>query len=135
LNVKILFIIGYSFELAFSRQLDLYYLSWQTDSELVEFRKSIMRGLSNIAESLIKESNLNPTVSDVFVKWNQIVGEELSKYVEPHKVVKMNGSNILIVKTKNCCATEIQHDSLQLIEKLNSYFKNDLFSVVRVIQE
>jgi len=94
-----------------------------------------MRGLSNIAESLIKESNLNPTVSDVFVKWNQIVGEELSKYVEPHKVVKMNGSNILIVKTKNCCATEIQHDSLQLIEKLNSYFKNDLFSVVRVIQE
>ena len=94
-----------------------------------------MRGLSNIAESVIKESNLNPTVSDVFVKWNQIVGEELAQYLEPHKVVKMNGSNILVVKSKNCCATEIQHNSLQLIEKLNGYFRSDVFSVVRVIRE
>ena len=94
-----------------------------------------MRVLSNIAESLIKESNLNPVVSDVFVKWNQIVGEELAQCIEPHKVTKMNGSNILVVKSKNCCATEIQHNSLQLIEKLNSYFRDDLFSVVRVIQE
>ena len=94
-----------------------------------------MRGLSNIAESLIKESSLNPAVSDVFVKWNQIVGDELAQYVEPHKVVKMNGSNILVVKSKNCCATEVQHNSLQLIEKLNGYFQNDIFSVVRVIQE
>ncbi len=94
-----------------------------------------MRGLSNIAESLIKESNLNPTVSDVFVRWDRIVGERLAQYVEPHKVVKMNGSNVLIVKSKNCCSTEIQHDSLQLIEKLNNYFQSDFFSVVRVIQE
>lgn len=94
-----------------------------------------MRGLSNIAESLIKESKLNPTVSDVFVKWDQIVGEEIARYIEPYKVIKMNDSNILVVKSKNCCATEIQHNSLQLIEKLNSYFKNNIFSVVRVIQE
>lgn len=94
-----------------------------------------MRGLSNIAESLIRESNLDPAVSDVFVKWDQIVGEELAQYIEPHKVIKMNGSNILVVKSKNCCATEVQHNSLQLIEKLNGYFQNDIFSVVRVIQE
>lgn len=93
-----------------------------------------MRGLSNIAESLIRESNLDPAVSDVFVKWDQIVGEELAQYIEPHKVIKMNGSNILVVKSKNCCATEVQHNSLQLIEKLNGYFQNDIFSVVRVIQ-
>ena len=77
---------------------------------------------------------MNPTISDIFVKWDQIVGDDLARCVEPHKVVKMNGSNILIVKSKNCCATEVQHNSLQLIEKLNSYFQNDLFSVVRVIQ-
>ena len=94
-----------------------------------------MRGLSNIAESLIRESNLDPAVSDVFVKWDQIVGEELAQYIEPYKVIKMNGSNILVVKSKNCCATEVQHNSLQLIEKLNGYFQNDIFSVVRVIQE
>lgn len=94
-----------------------------------------MRSLSSIAESLIEGSDLDPTVSDVFVKWNQIVGEELAQYVEPHKVTKMNDSNILVVKSKNCCVTEVQHNSLQLIEKLNGYFQNDLFSVVRVIQE
>ena len=94
-----------------------------------------MRGLSNIAESLVKESKLDPTVSDVFVKWDQIVGEEIAQYIEPHKVIKMNNSNILVVKSKNGCATEIQHNSLQLIEKLNCYFRNDVFSVVRVIQE
>lgn len=130
-----LFVIGHTFEFCFSRQLDLKFSSCQTNSELVKSRESVMRGLSNIAELLIKESNLNTSVSDVFVKWDQIVGEELAQYVEPHKVVKMNGSNVLIVKSKNCCATEIQHDSLQVIEKLNSYFQDDLFSVVRVIQE
>ncbi len=130
-----MFAIGHIFEFCFSRQLDLKFSSWQTSLKSVRSRESIVRGLSNIAESLIKESNLNPTVSDVFVKWDQIVGENLARYVEPHKVVKMNGSNVLIVKSKNCCATEIQHDSLQLIEKLNSYFQSNLFSVVRVIQE
>ncbi len=93
-----------------------------------------MRGLSNIAEALIKESHLNPTVSDIFVKWNEIIGEDLSQCVEPHKVVKMNGLNILIVRAKNGCATEVQHDSLRIIEKLNGYFKKDFFSAVRVIQ-
>lgn len=92
-----------------------------------------MRGLSNIAEALIKESKLDPTISDIFVKWNEIVGEDLAQCIEPHKVVKMNGINILIVRTKNCCATEIQHDSLRIIEKLNEYFKKDFFSVIRVI--
>ena len=93
-----------------------------------------MRGLSNIAESLIKESNLSPTVSDVFANWDEIVGKELASCVEPQKIIKMNGSNILIVKSKNCCATEIQHDSLLIIDKLNNYFQNNVFSVVRVIQ-
>ncbi len=94
-----------------------------------------MRGLSNIAESLVKESNLNPTISDIFVKWEEIVGEEFSSHIEPHKVVKMNGETILIVKCKNCCAIEVQHDSLQIIDKLNKYFQQKIFSVVRVIQE
>lgn len=94
-----------------------------------------MRGLSNIAESLIKESNLNPTVSDIFMNWDEIVGEEFAACVEPYKVVKMNGENILTVRCKNCCATEIQHDSLRIIEKLNGYFKNKVFSVIRVIQK
>lgn len=92
-----------------------------------------MRGLSNIAEALIKESKLDPTISDIFVKWNEIVGEDFAQCIEPHKVVKMNGINILIVRAKNCCATEIQHDSLRIIEKLNEYFKKDFFSVIRVI--
>lgn len=93
-----------------------------------------MRGLSNIAESLIKESNLNPTVSDIFVNWDKIVGEELASCIEPHKVVKMSGSNILIVKSKNGCAIEVQHDSLLIIEKLNTYLHDKVFSVIRVIQ-
>ncbi len=92
-----------------------------------------MRGLSNIAEALIEESNLNPTISDIFVNWDEIIGENLAQYVEPHKVIKMNGFNILIVQAKNCCAMEIQHDSLQIIEKLNEYLKQDFFSAIRVI--
>ncbi len=94
-----------------------------------------MRGLANIAETLINESNLNSTISDIFVKWSEIIGKNLARYVEPYKLIKMNGRNILIVRAKNCCATEIQHDSFQLIEKLNEYFKKEIFSAIRVIQE
>ena len=70
-----------------------------------------MRGLSNIAETLIKGSNLNPTISDIFVKWDEIIGESIAQCVKPHKVIKMNKQNILVVKVKDCCAMEIQHDS------------------------
>jgi len=93
-----------------------------------------VRGLANIAETLIKESNLSSTISDIFVKWDEIIGEDFAPYVEPHKVIKMNGRNILIVRAKDCCATEVQHDSLQIIEKLNKYFKKEIFSAIRVIQ-
>ena len=93
-----------------------------------------MRNLSNIAEDLIKECKLNSNIDDLFVKWDQIVGKDFSKNVEPIKVLDMNGTNVLIVRSKNYCATEIQHDSFQIIEKLNKYFQQDLVSVIRVVR-
>ena len=93
-----------------------------------------VRGLAGIAESLIKESSFDPDVGDIFEKWSEIVGQEVSKNIEPYKVIKIHKSHVLIVKAKNCCATEIQHNSFQLIDKLNEYLKKEFFSVVRVIQ-
>ncbi len=117
---------------AVTTNIDLHLFKWQTKTYF-KIRERNVRELSNIVETLIQESDLNPTISDVFVKWNEIIGESIAQYVEPHKVVKMNGFNILIVRAKNCCTTEIQHDSLQIIEKLNEYFKKDFFSAIRII--
>ena len=97
-------------------------------------REKRVRGLAYIVETLIKESNLSPTISDVFVKWGEIIGEDFAQCIEPHKVIKMNNQNILIVRATDCCTTEIQHDSLQIIEKLNKYFNKNIFSAIRVIQ-
>ena len=117
---------------AVTTNIDLYLFKWQTETYF-KIRERNVRELSNIVETLIQKSDLNPTFSDVFVKWNEIIGESIAQYVEPHKVVKMNGFNILIVRAKNCCTTEIQHDSLKIIEKLNEYFKKDFFSAIRII--
>ena len=94
-----------------------------------------MRTFGDIALSLISEKKSDSIYGDVFLKWQEIVGEELANIVVPHKIVKMDEKNLLVVKSQNGCPIELQHDSLRIIKALNRYFKSDLFSVIRVIQK
>lgn len=94
-----------------------------------------MRKAGDIAHSLISESGFEVSYRDVFLKWREIVGDELSASVDPHKIVKMNKKNLLIVKSRGKCPVELQHDSLKIIKSLNKYFGIELFSVIRVIQK
>ena len=92
-----------------------------------------MQTVGNLAESLISKSN--PAFAEIFVDWRKIVGDSIAEAVDPHKIVKMNDSNVLVLKVKSGCAIEIQHDSLQILNSLNSYFGEKIFSVVRVFSE
>lgn len=94
-----------------------------------------MKSLAAVADEILEKCDLDPTICDIFNKWEVIVGPELAQYVTPNKIVKINGANILIVKSRNCCVTEVQHDSINIIDKVNQYFKTDYCAAVRVIQE
>ena len=94
-----------------------------------------MRRFGDVALSLISENKSNSIYNDVFLKWREIVGEELADVVVPHKIVKIDKKNLLIVRSQNGCPVELQHDSFRIIQALNRYFECDLFSIIRVIQE
>ena len=93
-----------------------------------------MKTLGNIAEQLISASSQNHPFSDVFLKWDSIVGETIADLAEPHKIMEMSAGKILIVKAKQGCAIELQHESTNMIDAVNSYFKKKSFIAIRVIQ-
>ena len=93
-----------------------------------------MKTIGNIAEQLISASSQNHPFSDVFLKWDEIVGENVATLAEPHKIMEMSAGKILIVKAKQGCAIELQHESTNMIDAINSYFKKKSFIAIRVIQ-
>ena len=94
-----------------------------------------MRRFGNIALSLMSEKKFDSIYNDVFLKWREIVGDELADTVVPYKIVKIDKKALLILKSQNGCPVEQQHDSFQIIKAINRYFKQDLFSIIRVIQK
>lgn len=63
---------------------------------------------------------------DVLVRWPQIVGQEFAAHVQPLKIAYPKGrrdAGVLHVRVSSSAfATELQHDSARLIERVNRYF-------------
>jgi len=93
-----------------------------------------MQSLGNIAEHIISNSQRNHSLADVFLKWEEIVGKQLALISEPYKIVEVSAGKILILKIKQGCAIELQHESLTIISLINKYFKETPFTAIRVIQ-
>ena len=92
-----------------------------------------MQRIGNVLQKLSNAELPTPQM-DLFSNWEEIVGKEISEIVRPHKVGKFRDINILILKAQACCAVEIQHDSLHILNLVNKYFRKKIFSVVRVVQ-
>lgn len=93
-----------------------------------------MNRVGAIAENLISKADRNPFV-EVFADWRDIVGAEIADILTPYKVTTILGRNLLVLKANDGCMTELQHQSMQIIDLLNQHFKSKIFSVIRVIKD
>ncbi len=94
-----------------------------------------MKPLGNLVKNLLFSEKQKYPFSDIFLKWEEIVGYDIAEISEPVKVINMINGNVLLIKVKGTCAVETQHNSLKIIKAINDYLGNKTFVAIRVIQE
>jgi len=93
-----------------------------------------LRDLSNIAENLIRHMENKPAYLDIFLKWEEVVGEYNASICRPLKVVNVGKDKLLILKTIKGRGLEIQHSTDQILGIINGFTKNKTFSQIKVVQ-
>lgn len=89
--------------------------------------------IKNIAENLIKRSIKRPKYLDIFSCWTEIVDERISRLAAPYKIVGST-TKTLVIKVKKGYAIQIQHESVKILNAVNSYFNEEVFFQLKVIQ-
>ena len=89
--------------------------------------------IGNIAANLVKHSIKNPECLDTFSHWNDIVDAQISCLATPYKIIGKTPKT-LVIKVKKGYALQIQHESMSILQTVNAYFHEQVFSQLRVIQ-
>ncbi|MBR1734205.1 MAG: DUF721 domain-containing protein [Alphaproteobacteria bacterium] len=98
-------------------------------------KKSILaENIGDIADIFIKKNIRKPTYANLFTNWNVVVGSELASKAVPFKIMTQGDQKILVLKSKKGCSTEIQHCSLKILENVNHFLGESVFSFIKVIQ-
>lgn len=92
-----------------------------------------MLSVSDIAAKILGNTP-KPFAADVFLKWKEIVGEPYSSMSTPYKVTTFAKQKILIVQAVPGCGVLIQHESWEILQRVNDYLKQKYFAQVKVIQ-
>tara|TARA_B100000029_G_scaffold516590_1_gene631516 strand:- start:6831 stop:7295 length:465 start_codon:yes stop_codon:yes gene_type:complete len=98
--------------------------------------KKIGKSLPKIITKDIKKKNF--IQFSLLNNWKSIIGEEISRFCKPEKVVFSHNENIngtIYLKTIRGKSLEIEFKSEEIIEKLNQYFGYKAINKISVIQE
>ncbi|MDR3186819.1 MAG: DciA family protein [Holosporaceae bacterium] len=90
--------------------------------------------VGDIAKVFVKNIKNRPIYLEIFANWSLVVGERIALISTPHKVVHAGSSNVLVLKTLKGCGLEIQHESLNILNKVNNFLSKNYFSQIKVIQ-
>jgi hypothetical protein len=90
--------------------------------------------IGEITDNLIKNVKNKPSYLEIFANWKSVVGEYVASVCVPYKIVKVPSNKMLILKAKKGYALEIQHESLKILEAINTFLGEVYFSRVHVIQ-
>mgnify|MGYP006441491667 CR=1 FL=1 len=79
--------------------------------------RTLGRSLHKLLKPLAQKSGF--VDARIFSHWRQIVGQDIATIAKPQKL----SNNTLVLTVPNgAVALEVQHQSLQLIERINSHF-------------
>lgn len=92
-----------------------------------------MQSIADIATKIFKNTP-RPVATDIFLKWEEVVGVPYSSMATPYKVTTFKQQKILILQAVPGCGVLIQHESWEILHRVNDYLKQKYFSQVKVIQ-
>ncbi|MDR0753224.1 MAG: DciA family protein [Holosporaceae bacterium] len=87
-----------------------------------------------IAQNIIKNIDAAPNYLEIFIRWQDVVGERIASICVPHKVINMGNDKILVLKTIKGRGLQIQHETLGILNSVNKFLKKRTFSQMRVFQ-
>jgi len=87
----------------------------------------------DIAKKFIT-SKSKPFATDIFLKWEEVVGENYAKITKPYKITQVAQQKILVIQTPPGYGLIVQHESLEILKKANRYLKQKYFYQIKVIQ-
>ena len=96
--------------------------------------KNPIRAVGDIARTFVKNIQTKPIYLEIFTSWNKIVGKEIASISTPYRVVHAGSCNVLVLKATKGCGLEIQHSSLDILIKVNSFLSSNYFSQIKVMQ-
>ena len=97
------------------------------------FHREATAKVSDIAENLIKNSVKEAKYMEIFLHWNEIVGQPFAELTSPYKITG-NTPKTLLIKAKKGYALQILHESVRILNAVNSYLNAQVFSQLKVIQ-
>lgn len=91
--------------------------------------RTIGRSLYKILKPLAQKSGFAD--GRIFSHWRQIVGQDMAQMARPQK---LSNKTLTLSVSNGAVAMEVQHQSMQLMERINSHFGFQAVSSIRTLQ-
>lgn len=90
--------------------------------------------IGSITDSILKKFQKELPYASIFTDWKEVVGEEFSSKSSPYKIITHCDKKVLVLKSKKGCSVELQHCSLQILEKVHKFLGQKAFSFIKIVQ-
>ena len=91
-----------------------------------------MQVLGDVAYNLLRKANNVPFYAEIFLNWENVVGEEFSQITKPIKVRSFKGEEILILQVSRAHSIELQHSVSEILQMVNEYLGKKYFSQIKI---
>lgn len=94
-----------------------------------------MKHISAISSQIISKNltSHDLAVADLFLRWDEIVGENLSSFISPSKTSKSNGQSTLYLSVSKYDSLKALYSQNLLLDKINSFFGKKYFTNIKII--
>jgi hypothetical protein len=101
-------------------------------------RENGFRAVGGLAQRLASglAKGRNASIARLRAEWTAVVGPDLARITRPEALTASRGRSgkLLRLRTPGASALEVQHQSGQLVERVNAYFGHKMIDDIRLVQ-
>lgn len=93
-----------------------------------------MKHIASISNDIISDVVSRSSIIDVdvFLRWHDIIGQELSEITYPDSITENNeGEKVIVLKVSRYNLLEVKYKADLILQKLNSFFGKGSFSRIK----
>ena len=90
--------------------------------------------IGSITNAILDKFQKQTPYASIFSDWKSVVGEKFASESAPYKILTQGDKKILVLKSRKGCSVELQHCSLQILEKIHEFLGEKVFSFIKIVQ-